>query len=151
VNRRNGAGEKNKFQKKENIMKKNVSLLTVIFTLTLVFVGSHVVAAQTPDLSAQGSKFITLLSGGERTSAVDMFDDTMQKFLPEEKLKETWQTIQAQAGAFKTQGAIRKEKIQNYDAIYINCQFEKTPLDCRIVFDSNGKIAGLQFLPSISK
>jgi uncharacterized protein len=132
-------------------MKKNILAFTVFFTLTLIFIGSYIVAAETSDISSQGSKFITLLSGGDYKSAAAMFDATMQKFLPEEKLKETWQTIQAQAGAFKTQGAIRKEKIENYNAVYVNCKFEKSPLDSRIVFDSNGKIAGLQFLPSINK
>lgn len=132
-------------------MKKINSQLLILFTSIFIFAGSLITTAQTSDLSSQGSKFITMLSNGDYKSAVAMFDDTMKKFLPEEKLKETWQAIQAQVGSFKSQGSIRKEKIQNYDTIYINCQFKKTQLDCRIVFDSNGKIAGLQFLPTVSK
>jgi len=132
-------------------MKKNIPLLSVFLTLILIFVGSNLVVAQTSDLSAQGSKFITLLSSGDYKSAVAMFDDAMKKALSEQKLKETWQAIQAQAGAFKAQGATRKATIQNHDVIFVNCLFEKSTLDCQIAFDSQGKIAGLYFIPSISK
>jgi uncharacterized protein len=137
--------------KRSSTMKKNISLFSVLFTFTLILIGSHIATAQTSDLSSQGSKFITMLSSGDYKSAVELFDETMKKALPEQKLKETWQAIQAQAGSFKAQGTVRKEKIQNIDVIFVNCQFEKSTLDSQIAFDNQGKIAGLYFIPSISK
>jgi hypothetical protein len=85
ASRLNGAGGKNKFQKELN-HEKNTAPLSVFLTLILIFVGSHIVTAQTFDLSSQGSKFITFLSGGDYKSAVAMFDETTQKTLPDQKL-----------------------------------------------------------------
>jgi hypothetical protein len=132
-------------------MKKNNSLLLILFALTMIFAGSNVSMSQTSDVSSQGSKFITMISGGDYKSAVAMFDETMKKALPEQKLKETWQAIQAQVGTFKAQRATRKETIQNHDVVFVNCQFEKSTLDSQIAFDNKGMIAGLYFIPTISK
>jgi uncharacterized protein len=130
---------------------KKITRLIVFLTSIFILIGSQFSAAQTSDLSSQGSKFITMLSSGDYKSAVAMFDETMKKALPEQKLKETWQAIQAQVGTFKTQGATRKETIQNHDVVFVNCQFEKSTLDSQIAFDNQGKIAGLYFIPSINK
>lgn len=132
-------------------MKKNISLLFVLSTFILIFIGSQIATAQTSDLTSQGSKLITLLSSGDYKTAVSMFDETMKAALPEEKLKEVWQSLQTQFGIFKTQGTVRKEKVQNYDVVYVPCQFEKMTLDSKIAFDSKGMIAGLFFVPSASK
>jgi len=109
------------------------------------------VTARTLDPASQANKLITLLSWGEYKTAVNMFDETMKKAVPEEKLKEVWQSILTQCGPYKGQGAVRKGKILNYDVIYITCRFEKNSLDSRISLDSNGKIAGLYFLPAADK
>lgn len=106
------------------------------------------ITAQTLDVASKANKFITLLSWGEYKTAENMFDETMKSAVPEEKLKEAWESIVNQYGPYKVQGAIRKDKIQIYDAIYITLQFEKNSLDSQISFDSNGMIAGLYFLPA---
>ena len=107
--------------------------------------------AQSQDFSAQAGKFITLLSGGAYETAVGMFDKTMKSAMPKEKLEVVWKTLQSQCGAFKTQGEMRKERIQQYDVVYVPCQFEKTTLDSKIVFDQEGMIAGLFFIPPGTK
>jgi uncharacterized protein len=132
-------------------MKKNILTASLLFALILIFSRTQIVAAQTSDLSSKGSKFITLLSEGDYKSAVAMFDETMKKFLPEEKLKEVWKSIISQYGPFKEQGTIRKGNIQSYEVVYVTMQFEKNSLDSQISFDSNGMIAGLYFLPATNK
>ncbi len=132
-------------------MKKYLVLMLAMTALVLFLVGSHSATAQTQDVSAQAGKFITLLSGGEYKAAVGMFDETVKAALPKEKLEQVWQGLQAQCGAYQSKGDTRKEKIQQYDVVYVPCKFEKTALDCQIAFDSNGMIAGLHFLPSASK
>jgi hypothetical protein len=109
------------------------------------------VTIQPLDLSSKSNKFITLLSWGEYNAAENMFDETMKSAVPEEKLKEVWESILNQYGPYKSPGALRKDRIQIYDVIYVTLQFEKNSLDSQISFDSNGKIAGLYFLPAASK
>jgi uncharacterized protein len=55
--------------------------------------------------------------------------------------------LPAQVGAFKQQGPARREQLQGYEIVLITCSFEKTLIDARVVFDKDGKIAGLQFVP----
>ena len=131
----------------DRLMKrKNVLLFTVTTCILLLF-GLIAATAQTQDLSVQAGKFVTLLSEGEYESATGMFDKTMKSALSKEKLEEVWQSLQSQCGAFKAQGDMRKNKIQQYDVVYVPCQFEKATLESKIVFDQNGMIAGLFFVP----
>jgi hypothetical protein len=55
--------------------------------------------------------------------------------------------LPAQVGAFKQQGPARREQLQGYEIVLITCSFEKALLDARVVFDKEGKIAGLNFVP----
>ena len=132
-------------------MRRKTILLSTVAACILLLTGHHIAAAQTQDFSTQAAKFITLLSGGEYETATEMFDKTMKSALPKEKLEEIWKTLQAQYGAFKTQGEIRKDRIQQYDVAYVPCQFEKAALDSKIVFDHEGMIAGLSFVPPGTK
>lgn len=129
-------------------MKKVIILLPTVTACILLFIGLHVATAQTPNFSEQAGKFVTLLSEGEYESATEMFDKTMKSALPKEKLEEIWKTLLSQCGAFKAQGDMRKNKIQQHDVVYVPCQFEKTTLDGKFVFDQEGMIAGLFFVPS---
>jgi hypothetical protein len=109
------------------------------------------VAAQASDLAAQASNFVTMLSDADYKTAESMFDETMKTGLPEEKLKEAWESLAAQSGHFQAQGLIRKTEIQGYDVIFVPCEFERASLDCQIAFDTKGMIAGLYFRPSSNK
>lgn len=128
-------------------MKKSILLATVT-AITLLLIGNQAALAQDRELPAQAGKFIALLSGGDYEAAVEMFDNTMKSALPKEKLKEVWQALEAQCGTFEIQGDIRQNKIQQYDVIYVPCQFEKTTLDGKVVFGQEGLIAGLFFVPA---
>jgi hypothetical protein len=57
--------------------------------------------------------------------------------------------LPAQLGAFKKQGAARREQLQGYEIVLITCSFEKVAtLDARVVFDKAGRIAGFGFVPT---
>jgi hypothetical protein len=125
--------------------------MIIIFQFPKPMETQKLAITQSSDLSFQASKFITLLSLEEFKAAEDMFDEIMKTVLPEEELKRVWQSIQAQAGPFKSQGAIQKEKIQDFDVVYVICQFEKVSLHSQITFNGKGKIAGLYFIPLTKK
>lgn len=100
------------------------------------------------DLVEKAKAFVGLLSEGKYAQAVEYFDATMTKVMPEDKLKATWETVLRQAGVFKSQDGTRTGKAAAYDIVFVKCLFEKSALDTRIVFDKEGKIAGLFFQPS---
>ena len=72
----------------------------------------------------------------------------MSKALPEEKLKEYWDSLTKDHGSFRQMSETRTEKIQQYDVVYVTCVFERGTLDVEVVFNSRNKISGLFFLPS---
>lgn len=100
---------------------------------------------QTPITLAK--QFVDLLSKSQFDSAVVHFDATMTKAMPAAKLKEVWQSLQAQMGAFKAAGGVRTEMIQIYHVVYVTCEFEKGKLDAKVVFNKQNQIAGLFFVP----
>ncbi|HEX7878399.1 MAG TPA: alpha/beta fold hydrolase [Candidatus Eisenbacteria bacterium] len=113
-------------------------------------------ATLTMDARAQGASvnrvpeaetFVDLLAAGDFSSAFARFDPQMQAGLPEAQLKSIWATIQAQAGPYRNRLTARAEKAGAYDVVFVPCDFEKARLDAKIVFDSEGWIAGLFFVP----
>ncbi|MGZ5423852.1 MAG: alpha/beta hydrolase, partial [Candidatus Aminicenantales bacterium] len=76
-------------------------------------------------------------------------DATMLKVFDADKIKAMWtKQLPAQVGAFKKQAGTRRDQLQGYEIVLVTCEFEKTTLDARVVFDKAGKIAGLGFVPT---
>jgi hypothetical protein len=85
---------------------------------------------------------------GNFAELVKQFDGNMKTALPAEKLQENWKIITSQAGAFKRQTGVRAEKASQYDIVYVTCEFEKTLVDFKVVFNSAKEIAGLYAVPA---
>lgn len=100
------------------------------------------------DITGQGRQFVERLAKGDYAAAAGQFDDTMRTNLPESKLHELWRTLEMQAGLFQEQLGVRKMTSAGFDVALVTCKFEQTDLDIKVVFDANGRITGLFFLPS---
>jgi len=88
------------------------------------------------------------LASSNYKKAVENFDDTMKTVLPADKLKEVWNSLTVQSGAFVEQRDTRNEKIMGYDVIFVTCKFEKAVLDAKVVFNDKKQVAGLFFVPT---
>jgi dienelactone hydrolase len=99
------------------------------------------------ELKAAARDFLTTLAKGDFEAATKNFDDTMKKALPADKLEATWKKVQEQVGAFKKQAGARTSKAGKYDVVLITCEFEKTALAAKVVFDDQRRVAGLFFVP----
>ena len=82
--------------------------------------------------------------------AVNLFDDKMKAALPESKLKEIWEALPKQVGAFQSRSdAQLAERKDPFQRVIISLQFEKTALNMLVVVDvTTGKISGLFFQPN---
>jgi dienelactone hydrolase len=87
-------------------------------------------------------KAITQMSQGDFASVEAQFDQTMQTQLPADKLKQAWEQITGQAGAYKGQKAVTTTQQQSYDIVIVTAEFETGNINFRVVFDKDGKIAG---------
>jgi dienelactone hydrolase len=106
-------------------------------------------SAEADELITKARAFLEALNRGDFQAAVTDFDATMMKVFGPDKLAEFWKEVPEKMGAFKRQTAARREELGPYDIVLVTCEFEKVTLDARVVFDKAGKIAGLQFVPSL--
>jgi dienelactone hydrolase len=106
-------------------------------------------ADPTPDDPAtRAGALVTTLSRGEFAAAIADFDETMRKVLPAERLKAVWESVTKQFGPYQKQLGTRTETKDKLQVVFVTCQFEKRPLDVRVVFNAENRVSGLQFLPS---
>jgi hypothetical protein len=112
-----------------------------------LFIGASLACAQAKqetngnDLTALAKKFVSQLAKGDFAAAEQPFDATMQKVLPEEKLRTAWQALAEQAGPFKQQAGTRAIRVQGYDIVFVTCEFALAKLDVKVVFDGQKRIA----------
>jgi pimeloyl-ACP methyl ester carboxylesterase len=116
----------------------------------IAILGFGLAYPQDTQLSPIAREALTELASGNVSKFYARFDETMKTALPEAKLQETWKAITAQAGDFKSQGAIRQDKSGAYDIVLITCQFDKAVLDVRLVFNAQRQLSGLFFAPGSS-
>lgn len=105
--------------------------------------------AQTEDaLTVKARELIAAMAKGDYAQATRDFDATMLRVFGPDKIAAMWaKQLPAQVGAFRKQGAARRDQLQGYEIVLIACSFEKATLDARVVFDKEGRIAGLGFVP----
>jgi len=119
----------------------------------LVFAGAvGPAAAQRADRTPQARQLVMLLVKRDYAGVAKRFDDKMRQALPADKLKMVWENLTAQVGAFQKQGAARTEKAEEggktYDVVVITCQFARRALDAKFVFNQQGQVSGLFFMPN---
>jgi dienelactone hydrolase len=132
-------------------MKKNI--ISGLILMLILSCGVMSFARQLPllaseDRTSAAKDFVKLLVRGDYSGAERNFDYTVAEALPVEKLEQTWTSLIGQVGSFKRQAGTRKEKIQQYDVVFVTCEFANSTLDVKVVFNSTGQISGLFFVPS---
>ena len=121
--------------------------LLITFTLALTLIAPIRAQVEANDLPAIAKNSVGLLEKGDFAGAVGRFDATMKQAAPESKLREIWQRAQAQFGSFKDVLRTRSEKQAGYTMVFVTCQFDRSVMDMKLVFDGKGRIAGLFFVP----
>ena len=82
------------------------------------------------------------------SAVTESFDETMKTTLTADSLQEMWDSVAVQAGPFVRQLGLRSEKQLNYDVVSVTCEFEKGPLDMKIIRNEKNQIAGLSLVPT---
>jgi len=105
------------------------------------------------DAVASAEQLIDLMIKQDFTTAFGHFDSAMKAALPEMQLEKAWESLIAQAGAYQAKLGTQPPTHQDqYTIVVITLQFEKAPIDLRVVVNSNtGLISGLRFMPNQSE
>ena len=99
------------------------------------------------DLTPRATEFVTLLAREDYANAVKDFDSTMKTAMSPAELEKAWTSLIGQVGAFKKQVSTREAKEMGFDVVYVTCDFEKSPLNIKVVFNEAKEISGLWFVP----
>jgi len=97
---------------------------------------------------APTNQLVDLLVKEQFDTVVASFDPNMKTALPTDKLSETWKAVTQQAGTFKRQMGSRTEKVQQFNVTLVTSEFEKGPLDIKLVYNDQNQVAGLFFVPT---
>ena len=135
-------------------MKLSETFLITLAVATLVLFSPFldaqtlIAASAAPDLDTVAITFVNLLEEGKSEDAAELFNTNMAEALPPQKLETTWNGLIGNVGEFKEIVETRITEEKGYRVVYVTCEFAKTSLDIKIVFDEEAKIAGLWFVPT---
>ena len=88
------------------------------------------------------------LVAGDFAPVIAEFDATMTAAMPESLLATTMTQLEGQVGAFKERTGVTETQEDGYDVVRVICVFERATLTAKVVYNSQGQIAGLFFLPA---
>jgi dienelactone hydrolase len=127
-------------------MKKSLSVYLAWFFMVSITtrLNGFSAIAEVNDL---GNQFVDRLSKEAFAEAIAQFDATMLQALPEPKLRQTWKSLQQQAGQFKRRLRTRSFKVGAYDMVLVSCEFERAKIDVKVALNAKGEVGGLFFLP----
>ena len=101
-----------------------------------------------PDVKTLAGEFVDLLEKGEYSKAVENFDLIMKVAMSAKKLENVWTELQKKTGPYVSRESMRTATKGKYTAVFVTCQFEKTKLDIKVVFNDKKQISGLWFVPT---
>jgi hypothetical protein len=142
--------------KGRGVMFRIGKLSALLLILVLVFSGCSKKEEPKPfdplegDINDHAADFIALLVAEDFESATDYFDEAMLAAAPKDKLAEIWGQLLSQVGPYQKEISRKQEVSEGYDVIIVTTQFEKSPLNIRVVFNADKRISGLFFQPAES-
>ncbi len=137
---------------------RNVFLAVAAITALVGGIGWYVVQRLMPPASVpaiadpaqaeRAIRFLDLLDAGRYDEALAMATPRMQEGLGGGKLAETWEALPKQLGERKARSAVRGESVDGKPIIAATLTFPMLPLDARISFDAERRIAGFWIVPA---
>ena len=127
-----------------------VMLLLIILTLALISCSSDPEPVDPPlegEITDLASEFIDNLVKEDYSAAAAFFDAQMKKAMSEKKLKQTWEGLLKQMGAYVGEVDKRVEQSGEYEAVNVISEYTSDPLNIRVVFNSDKRVSGLWFQP----
>lgn len=104
--------------------------------------------AHAGDIEATAKALVAHCAAGDFSAATANFDARMLQALPAERMAAVWSQILESAGAYGGIEAVRTEVKAPYRTVFVTCKFANAPLDAKVVFDAEERVAGLFFAPS---
>ena len=96
-----------------------------------------------PDAGRLALEVLDAWMSGRDDELTAKFDDTMRAQLPPDKLARTWPQLTGLVGAYESCGDPIVRPFGEHTIVNVPMEFEGGPMTGRVVFDTDGRIAGL--------
>jgi len=96
-----------------------------------------------PEADRRALEVLDAWMSGRDDELIARFDDTMRAQLPAEKLAQTWPQLTGLVGAYESCGDPIVRPFGEHTVVNVPMEFEGGPMTGRVVFDREGRIAGL--------
>ena len=114
----------------------------------VLLLGSGVVAQlDSAATIAKSEALLKNLQDGKFADVYREFNPMMANAIPEEKLRAVWDAMTDKFGALKSIDERRTGELKGLRAAELILTFEKERVVQRVVFDNDGKVAGLVYQP----
>jgi hypothetical protein len=98
-------------------------------------------------LQSRAVAFVETMAHGHFKAAESDFTEQMRQAAPPPKLGAAWRGLLSHLGAFQSTGKTQVVDVAGFTGIVVRANFKLRALGIRVVFDSTGRIAGMQFVP----
>jgi len=115
---------------------------------SILSVGASLSGDDGEPLENNARQLVAAMATGDFESVVAHFDAAMTEALPVSRLDEVWQQITAAFGDLKEIDGSRTAAAGAFQAVFVRCTFIKGSLDAKVVYDADGRVAGLFFVPA---
>ncbi len=96
-----------------------------------------------------GASVVAWFAAGESAKLRAILSADMAKALPDDAaLAKMWAATEAKAGKFKRFIEANESEKDGYHVVLATCEFESEPMDLRLVFDKERKLAGFFTIPT---
>lgn len=109
--------------------------------------GNDAAAQKAPSQVAAGQQVLQELKTGQFDKVEAQFNEKLAAANKPGTLAQAWASLTKAVGAFQSIATVHAGKVQNLDVAIFTCKFEKSLVDIEIVYNADGKIAGLHFGP----
>jgi dienelactone hydrolase len=99
------------------------------------------------DLKTRALEFVQMMATNNFTRAQERLDDSVKNVLSEAALIDLWRQLIAQSGNVRQLVGTRTTEMGGYRIVLVTLQFEKATIDLQTVFNEQGNIAGISFIP----
>jgi hypothetical protein len=124
------------------------NFLSVIFLFVTVTIHAQTDSAVAINVS---QAFLSNLKAEQYANCLKDFDWTLAGKLNSTAMQSIWESLQKQQGKLLQTGAPYLVADTTFQTIYQLCTFEKGKLDLKITTNAQNKIAGLFFVPPVSR
>ena len=100
------------------------------------------------DLVKTAQGLVEQLAKGDYAAALAAFDPVLKASVSEDVLKQSWQQLIDQLGAYQAQTGTQTGTVQSYQAVWVTCQFKNGSMDVQVLFNVQDRVVGMQFVPA---